>query len=251
MHDGPVRAAHHVPASVTRLIGRTADLAAIVDVLTRERLVTLAGPGGIGKTRLALAVAGDAGDRYPGGVFWVDLSVTLDDQSVGRAVLTAISAGEVPGAIVERQVAVELGDDPALLVLDTCEHVLAGAAELTAGVLAANPAITIVTTSREPLGVVGEVVWRVEPLSYPASSAATVVSLEGHPAAELFVVSVRRARPTWDMNDAEAPHVAAISARLDGIPLAIELAAARARQFSLSRDRPRARRPFPLPDQRC
>ena len=119
--------------------------------------MTLTGSAGVGKTRLALAVAAETVDSQRGGVWWVELAPLADPEAVGRAALAAIGAREMPGATAIHQLAVELGDQPSLLVLDNCEHLIAGCAELVAGLLAANPSTSVLATSREPLGVPGEI----------------------------------------------------------------------------------------------
>jgi predicted ATPase/class 3 adenylate cyclase/DNA-binding CsgD family transcriptional regulator len=227
---------HNLPIQLTPLIGRGSEIVDVRRLLDGERLVTLTGSAGVGKSRLALAVAAEALDAQPGGVWWVELAPLADPSAVGRAALAALGARETPGAPAVQQLAVELGDQPSLLVLDNCEHLVAGCAELVAGLLAANPSASVLTTSREPLGVPGEITWRVPSMRCPKLEARLdIPTLSQYDAVVLFVERARRARPSFAVNEANAPAIAQICHRLDGIPLAIELAAARCRQMSVER----------------
>ncbi len=212
---------HNLPVQLTPLIGRAEEVHEVVDLTGGERLVTLTGSAGVGKTRLALAVAAEAIEAYPGGIWWVDLAVVRDLDAIGRAVLAAIGARDHPHELVAEAVAAAIGDAPVLVVLDNCEHLVAGCADLVASLLAANLSVSMLTTSREPLGVPGEVSWRVPSM--------------GDDAVTLFVDRARRARPTFALTDENSTAVADICQRLDGIPLAIELAASRCRQMSVDR----------------
>ena len=227
---------HNLPVQLTPLIGRTGEIADLCALLTGDRLVTLTGSAGVGKTRLALAVAAETLERYPGGVWWVELAPLAEHDAVGRAALAALGAREAPGVSASHQLAVELGEQPALLVLDNCEHLIEGCAALVADLLAANPSASVLTTSREPLGVPGEITWRVPSMRCPGiEHGLDVPTLSQYDAVVLFVERARRARPSFAVTDANAPAVAQICHRLDGIPLAIELAAARCRQMSAER----------------
>jgi predicted ATPase/class 3 adenylate cyclase/DNA-binding CsgD family transcriptional regulator len=225
---------HNLPVQLTPLIGRVGEIADLCSLLRGDRLVTLTGSAGVGKTRLALAVAAETLERYPGGVWWVELAPLAGHDAVGRASLAVLGAREAPGASASQQLAVELGEQPALLVLDNCEHLIEGCAALVAELLAANPSASVLTTSREPLGVPGEITWRVPSMSCP-EHGVDLRTLSQYDAVVLFVERARRARPSFAVNDANAPAVAQICHRLDGIPLAIELAAARCRQMSPER----------------
>ena len=205
-------------------------------MLGTDRLVTLIGSAGVGKTRLALAVAADTVESHSGGVWWVELAPLSDPDAVGRAALGAIGVRETPGASSIHQLAAELGDQPSLLVLDNCEHLIVGCAALVAALLAANPSISVLATSREPLGVPGEITSRVPSLPCPSpEQTIDVPDLADYDAVALFVERARRARPTFAIDEANAAAVTQICHRLDGIPLAIELAAARCRQLSAQR----------------
>jgi predicted ATPase/class 3 adenylate cyclase/DNA-binding CsgD family transcriptional regulator len=227
---------HNLPIQLTPLIGREPEIIAVCDLLAGERLVTLTGSAGVGKTRLALAVAAETVDSQPGGVWWVELAPVADDGAVGRTALAALGARAVAGTPVAHQLAAALGDQPSLIVLDNCEHLVAKCADLVTTILTASPSISVLTTSREPLGVPGEITWRVPSMRCPSRELTVdVPTLTQYDAVALFIERARRARPSFAVSDANAPAIAEICHRLDGIPLALELAAARCRQLSAER----------------
>jgi predicted ATPase/class 3 adenylate cyclase/DNA-binding CsgD family transcriptional regulator len=227
---------HNLPVQLTPLIGRESDVAALGQLVGEERLVTLTGSGGVGKTRLALAVAAELLEQFPGGVWFVELAGVADAAGVGPAVLAAMGAHQVPGLQPVEQLIAAMADEGTLLVLDNCEHLLEPCAALTAALLAQHAAVNVLATAREPLGVPGEVTWRVHSLSAPtAETIVAVPALRQYDAVRLFIDRARRARPTFGVSDANAPAIAQICYRLDGIPLALELAAARCRQMSVER----------------
>jgi hypothetical protein len=194
------------------------------DLLAGERLVTLTGSAGVGKTRLAQAAAAEAVDSQPGGVWWVELAPLADPGAVDRTALAALGARQAPGVPVAHQLATALGDQPSLLVLDNCEHLVAACADLVTAVLSANPSTSVLTTSREPLGVPGEVTWRVPSMRCPAlHETVDIAALSQYDAVNLFIERARRARPSFAVSDVNAAAIAEICHRLDGIPLAIEL----------------------------
>jgi predicted ATPase/DNA-binding CsgD family transcriptional regulator len=229
--------AHNLPTRLTPLLGRRDAIDAVVDVLAEDRLVTLSGAGGVGKTRLAIAVAAASIERYPGGVWLVDLAGTGGPATTGRSALRALGISETPGADPARAVAGELRHrGMSLLVLDNCEHTLDDVAAFVATVHDVDPATTVLATSREPLGLEGEVVWRVPSLAVPEGDAPlTVESLSRFDAVALFVERARRAQRSFRLTTDTAPAVADVCQRLDGIPLAIELAAARLRHLPVQR----------------
>ena len=198
--------------------------------------MTLTGSGGVGKTRLALAVAAELLEQFPGGVWFVELVGVADPAEVGSAVSAAMGVHHVPGLQPAEQVIAALAEERTLLVLDNCEHLLDPCAALTAALLAQHAAVSVLATAREPLGVPGEVTWRVRSLSAPPPETTMAVSaLSQYDAVRLFIDGARRARPTFVVSEANAPAIAHVCHRLDGIPLALELAAARCRQMSVER----------------
>jgi predicted ATPase/transcriptional regulator with XRE-family HTH domain len=225
------RAALALPAPITPLVGRLAEASAIADDLMTERLVTLVGPGGVGKTRLALRVASDSAGKFTGGIWWAELGPVSDPGGVVSAVLRAVGGSEQPGAHASAEILAALPDDPLLLVIDNCEHVLDAAANLI-GELLRSETVTVLATSREPLTIPGEVTWPVPPLEVPlltAGAEATAESLSAPDSVRLFVDRAARANPSFRLDDGNVAAVARICRRLDGLPLAIELVAARVR----------------------
>ncbi len=209
-----------LPAPLTRFVGRETELAQAAALLAEARLLTLTGPGGAGKTRLALRLAAAAAEGFPDGTWFVDFSPLSGGDFVWDQVATTLGINEPgSGRTLAQAVRAYLSGRQALVVLDNCEHVVDSAAEATAGLLEAAPALKVVATSREPLEVGGEVTWAVPPLS-------------DVDALELFTDRARRARPQFSLRDEDADAVRSICRRLDGLPLAIELAAARTRALA-------------------
>jgi predicted ATPase/class 3 adenylate cyclase/DNA-binding NarL/FixJ family response regulator len=227
---------HNLPIQVTPLIGRSQETAEVGRRLAEERLVTLTGSGGVGKTRLALAVAVEALEHLPGGVWLVELAGVAHADGVAAAALAVLGAFQTPGVALVDQVAAAFGAGSALLVLDNCEHLIDACADFVAALLAAAPAVQVLATSREPLSVPGEISWRVPSLNAPpAETSEPVAVLSQYDAVRLFIDRARRARPSFAVTEDNAPAIAQICHRLDGIPLALELAAARCRQLSAER----------------
>jgi predicted ATPase/DNA-binding SARP family transcriptional activator len=230
---------HQPPRPLAPLIGRESELQEVLGLLHRSRLVTLTGGGGVGKTRLALEVAALAADDFAGGALWVELAA-LDDgarilQSVGAA-LGIREQGAEDAAELEARLAARLSDGTPLLALDNCEHVLDAVAQVVQTLLQRCPDLRVLATSRQRLGLPGEVVWRVpslpapDPAQLPAGAAEAVEKALSYPAVRLFVERAAAAREGFRLaNRADSQAVCLICRRLDGIPLAIELAAARAR----------------------
>ncbi len=213
-----------LPLALSPLIGRASELARLAELVAGHRLVTLTGPAGAGKSRLAVDVA-DAQTRP---VTYVDFS-PIDDQSlVFPTVANALGVTLAPGDDAGRAVADALTNETALLVLDTCEHVVAAAAQLVATILQSAPGVSVVATSRRALTVKGEIAWPVPPLALPPPEAVTADEITAHAAIALFVERATALRPDLAIDDAAAADIAAICTALDGLPLAIELAAARA-----------------------
>lgn len=224
---------HNLPAALTTFVGRRREQEDVAALLTQARLVTLTGIGGTGKTRLALAVAAGVGERFPDGVWLAELAPLRDPSLVVSVVVAAV--GLLPGELVrqgdslERALCDHLARRRLLLVLDNCEHLVEPAAALVHAVLAACPDVTILATSVAVLAVPGELVYRVPPLSLPPAAGGGLDEFADADAVALFCERARAADPGFELTSANAAAVARICHRLDGIPLALELAAARIR----------------------
>src|SRR5215212_7982178 len=218
-----------LPRQLTRLIGRETEVAAVQARLGSDdvQLVTVTGSGGTGKTRLALEVAADARNRYPDGIFFVDLSPLTDPALVIPTIAAALGVRESTGQQLGDSLATFLAPKRLLLLLDNCEQVLAAASEVAA-LLAASPGLSILATSREPLRVRGEQEFPLLPLPLPAADQLPgLAELARIPAMALFVERAAASQPDLTFTAENAAAIAAICQRLDGLPLAIELAAAR------------------------
>ena len=225
--------AGRLPVRLVPLVGRQCEIQDVVDSLSRSRLLTLTGPGGTGKTRLALAAADAARASFAGGACWVELAPVDDPAIVARAVASQLGVLESPGQDVTETIAGHVGDGSMLMVLDNCEHLTAAVAELAERLLGVCPALSILTTSREILGVDGERSWPVPPLSLPRAEVAPAACvLAGFDAIKLFEQRAQLVLPSFRLTDDNAAAVLQVCCRLDGLPLAIELAAARMRILS-------------------
>ena len=215
-----------LPVPLTPLFGRHAETGAVTQVLATERLVTLVGPGGVGKTRLALKVASQVQDKFAGGTWWIELGPVRDPDDVPGAALRALGASEQPAVPIREQIQAAVPSDRMLLVIDNCEHVLDAVAALIAELLI-QPSVTVLATSREPLAIPGEIRWPVPALDIPARDApVTAGSLLGIDSVALFVERATRARRHFEPGDDDYAAIVRICRRLDGLPLALELAAA-------------------------
>jgi predicted ATPase/DNA-binding CsgD family transcriptional regulator len=227
---------HNLPSQATPLIGRQRDTVELTELLQAQRVVTLIGSGGVGKTRLAERVARTVVEHFEGGAWWVDLAPVSDGESVAAVALVAVGGAQQPFTTVLDQLVTVLRPESTLLVLDNCEHLGEECALLIEALLEGCPRVAVLATSREPLGVRGEVTWRVASLSLPtADDVISSTDYEQFDALVLFWERARRARPQISITDERVHASARICQRLDGIPLAIEIAAARCRQFSPER----------------
>ena len=229
---------HNLPQPATSFVGRTHELTTVRAMLRDHRLVTLVGPGGAGKTRLSLRVATDLFGRFPDGVRFVDLAAVpatpeATADAVPLAVASAVGAKVAAPQDVTAAVVAHLRAARALLVLDNCEHVLPAAADVAAAVLAGCPAVRVLATSRAPLGVGGEAEFRVPPLSAPPPGTAwSPADLRQLDTVRLLVDRAALVRPSFALTDDNAADVASVCRKLDGLPLAVELAAARLKSLS-------------------
>lgn len=224
-----------LPVALTRLVGRQVDISTVKSLLSESRLVTLIGAGGIGKTRLALEVARQTAEDYPDGAWFVDLAPLQNAQLVPSVVLASLGlvgqAMRTPTASLIRS----LASRELLCVLDNCEHLVEACAELAEALLQRCARLRILATSRQVLGVVGETTWRVPALRIPDSSRLMPPDeLERFDTVQLFIERAQAALPSFALTAGTAASVARICQRLDGIPLAIELAAARVRTLPIS-----------------
>jgi predicted ATPase/DNA-binding CsgD family transcriptional regulator len=215
---------HGFPAELTSFVGRAGPVREVAGLLDQYRLVTVTGPGGAGKTRLAGEVARLVAARFADGAWLVELASVRNGEQVPAVVAAALEVRGQPGVPAAEAVARMLARQQVLLVLDNCEHVIGAAAELCAGLLAACDDVRVLATSREPLAVAGEVRYRLGPLTLPGTDDTAA---GGGEAVALFADRARRADAHFRLDGQTGPVAAAIVARLDGMPLAIELAAAR------------------------
>jgi predicted ATPase/DNA-binding SARP family transcriptional activator/DNA-binding CsgD family transcriptional regulator len=228
LEEPGVSSPHNLPASLTSFVGREYEMLEAKRLLSMTRLLTLTGAGGSGKTRLALEVARDLLGTYPNGVWLVELASLSDPTLVPQAVATTLGVREQPGRPLEGALTEHLRTKDLLLVLDNCEHLVDAAARLAEALLSACPKLRILATSREPLGVRGEVLWTVPPLSLPGTCGeATVEDLIRYEAVRLFVDRARSRLPDFELKQENAGAVVRVCTKLDGIPLGIELATAR------------------------
>ncbi len=229
--------ANNLPSSLTPFIGRTDDVAQLRELVSRCSLITLTGAGGAGKTRLALQLAADLFERGPDGVWFVTLASVRDPEAVSLTVVESLglaSASTTQTEQMERSLVHRLKPQSVVLVLDNCEHVVGAVARLADSIRRECPNVLIIATSREPLGVEGEEIYRVRSLTLPTGEVEGVNDLSGCESVELFISRARSHDKSYRLDDETAPEVASICRRLDGIPLAIELAAARLSTMSVN-----------------
>ncbi|MBC8140206.1 MAG: adenylate/guanylate cyclase domain-containing protein [Armatimonadetes bacterium] len=225
---------NNLPQQLTSFVGREKALSEVADLLDKTRLLTLTGSGGSGKTRLSLQVAADALERYPDGTWQVELAPLSNPTLVPQTVALALGVKEQAGQTLAQTLTDYLKPRRLLLVLDNCEHLLGSCATLVAVLLRACPQVKVLATSREPLCIAGETTYRVASLTLPSTAqakAATPANLSQFEAVRLFIERARAVKPDFAVTNANAPSLAQLCHRLDGIPLALELAAARVRSL--------------------
>lgn len=229
----------NLPAALTSFVGRDADIAKVRELTGMYRLTTLVGPGGSGKTRLAVEASRGLLGQLPDGVWLVELDRVTDGADLSSAVLAAMGRRDL--SLIDRGVSEDpvsrlitaLRSRATLLVMDNCEHLILAAAALADRLLVECPRLRIMVTSREPLGITGEAVWPVEPLALPAAGAKLdAAGALSYDAVRLFVERTRAARPGFTVTDHDLGAVVGICRALDGMPLALELAAARLRTMT-------------------
>ena len=225
---------HNLPIQLTSFVGRTREIRKVRDLMAAARLVTLTGIGGCGKTRLALQVAADSLEEFADGGWLVELATLFDDALVAKAVASALGVPEQPGRALSEMLVDRLRPRSLLLLFDNCEHLLVATAQLADTLLQACPRLRILATSREPLGVPGEVVWRVPSLSVPdPTQPSGAEDLMQYESVRLFIDRAALGEPGFRVTRHNAAAVVQATHRLDGIPLAIELAAARVKNLAM------------------
>jgi predicted ATPase/class 3 adenylate cyclase len=229
---------NNLPAQVTSFVGREREMAEIKRLLPSTRLLTLTGSGGTGKTRLSIHVAADLLDQFPHGVWLVELSTVSDPALIAETIINAVGIREVPDRSPLATLVEALRTRQLLLVLDNCEHLVADCAQVVAALLRGCPKLKVIASSREALNTEGETIWALAPLSMPdfrrdepLLDAGQIGQLE---AVQLFVERARAVRPDFQLTSENSALVAQICWRLDGLPLAIELAAARVKLLPLA-----------------
>jgi predicted ATPase/class 3 adenylate cyclase len=222
---------NNLPVQLTSFVGREDDIGALVGALGDARLLTVTGVGGSGKTRLALQAAAEVLSDYPGGVWLVELADVVDPNLVPAAVAAELGVTERKGWSLIDSLASTIGDQHLLLLLDNCEHLVDAAASAAAGLLERCPNLRVLATSRELLGVPGEVPFAAQSLSLPPAEGTGEV-IDGFDAVKLFVERAVTAKPGFQLTPSNGADIAQICRRLDGMPLALELAAARVRVMS-------------------
>ncbi|MCB2019289.1 MAG: tetratricopeptide repeat protein [Rhizobacter sp.] len=224
---------NNLPHQGTSFVGREKELGEVKSYLEKARLITLLGMGGLGKTRLSLEVAAELLHAFPDGVWFLDLAPLRDAELVFTEAAQALGVHEEPDKPLLQTLCAHLKQRRALLILDNCEHLIKASADLAAAVLKAAPHVRLLTSSREALRVPGEQCYPVRPLPVPGKGAG-IEALMKSTAVRLFVERAQQHKPSFSLNEKEAPAVAELVARLEGIPLALELAAARVRALTVA-----------------
>jgi predicted ATPase/DNA-binding CsgD family transcriptional regulator len=229
----PARRRGNLPAEATSFVGRRRELALLKRKLSSARLVSLVGPGGVGKTRLAIRAAAEISRGFSGGAWLVELADVRDPALVGNAVMAAMDLRDQAAAAPSALLAAYLEDKRLLLVVDNCEHLLQPAAHLLGELMRVAPGLRVIATSREPLTAPGEHVMPVPPLELPAAHAGRLDEVRHNEAVMLFLERAEAASGTFELTAENQAAVADLCRRLDGLPLAIELAAVRTRVLTV------------------
>jgi predicted ATPase/DNA-binding XRE family transcriptional regulator len=224
---------NNLPAQLASFIGRDRELADVLALVESSRLVTLTGAGGCGKTRLALHLAAGLLGGFGDGVWLVELAAVTDQDAVPAVICQALGIAAQPGRPALDALLDALSQQDILIVLDNCEHLVGGCAKAAEALVRRCPRVRLVATSREPLGIGGEAIYRVPPLSLPAPGESGLLAAESSDAVALFIERARAQGTSLSVDEQTAPLVISVCRRLDGLPLAIELAAARLRSLSL------------------
>jgi predicted ATPase/class 3 adenylate cyclase len=224
---------NNLPFQATSFVGREAELAEVKAFLDKARLLTLLGMGGLGKTRLCLQAAAELIHLFPDGVWFLDLAPLRDDALVAGEAAQLLGVKEEPDRPLVQSICAHLKQQRALIILDNCEHLVKASADLASAILRTAPYVRILASSREALHVPGEQSYPVRPLPLPARGAG-IDELSQSPAIRLFVERAQQHRPSLALSATEAPTVAELVSRLEGIPLALELAAARVRSLTVA-----------------
>jgi len=227
-------APNNLPAALTSFVGRGKEIAEVKRLLANTHLLTLTGPGGTGKSRLALQTAGDLLNQFPHGVWLVELAPITDSSQIGNAILFALNLPSEAHRPAIDMLCDVLRERELLIILDNCEHLVEASSAVASRLLQASPRLRILATSREALGIAGESIFRVPSLDLPdMTMPCTLESLYQHEAALLFIERAVAALPIFSATNENAPAIAQICSRLDGVPLALELAAAKVRALSV------------------
>ena len=220
----------NLPVQLTSFVGRDEDVAGVAKALNESRLVTLTGVGGVGKTRLAMQTAAELVPRFADGVWLCELAATNDPDLLAQVLVAALGVQPRPGRSLAESVCDYLGAKQVLMIVDNCEHLLDAAAEIAEAILLAAPGVRVLATSREPLAVAGEQVLAVRSLR--VASELSLEAIAACEAVQLFMERAGATRPSFELDATNAEDILEICRRLDGIPLAVELAAARLTSMS-------------------
>ena len=224
---------HNLPVHLTSFIGRENEMQVIRQLIGKQRLVTLIGAGGCGKTRLSIEVAIQLIEDYEDGVWFVDLAPIMDPDLVGKEVMEALNIKEVPKQPIIDTLIAQIKDKKLLIILDNCEHLVLACAEITGKLLQSSPGLKILVSSREALNIAGEQVWRVPSLTL--IDPKTIINVDHARDSEAVLLFTDRARlnnPGFELESDNVNEVVTICNKLDGIPLALELVASRIRHMN-------------------